>query len=56
MIYDGTGKPEQLGFTVEELTTSLEYTFKLFALNKIFTSTQSANLSIKIGLAPSKPG
>jgi hypothetical protein len=56
MIYDGTGKPEQLGFTVDELVTSLEYTFKLFSMNRIFTSTLSSDLTIKIGLAPSQPG
>lgn len=55
MIYDGSSKPEILLQEVENLHTSLTYTFSLFSMNKIFTSLTSADIVVKIGIVPEKP-
>jgi len=55
MIYDGTDAPELLRFNATDLVTSFTYTFKLYAMNKIFVSQTWAEIEIKIGLPPSKP-
>lgn len=56
MIYNGDGRPEMLIYSVGGLITSLTYTFKLYSMNKIFTSEAYASLVIQIGVVPSKPG
>jgi hypothetical protein len=56
LIYNGTDRPEILSITASGLITSFTYTFKLFSMNKIFLSETSADLEVKIGLVPSKPG
>jgi hypothetical protein len=56
LIYNGTDRPEMLSTTVTGLTTSFTYTFKLFSMNKIFLSETSADIEVKIGLVPNKPG
>ena len=43
-------------FEAKALQTSLTYTFKLFAINDIFSSPASAALVIKVGVVPTKPG
>jgi hypothetical protein len=56
LIYDGTNKPGFIDYRDLNLQTSLTYTYRLFALNPIFSSTAYAELTLKIGLPPSKPG
>jgi len=46
MIYDGTGRPEMLIQTASGLITSFTYTFRLYSLNKIFTSLSYDELVI----------
>lgn len=55
MIYDGTERPENLSLFVDRLQESYTYTFDLYSMNEIFTSSVSAQLVIKIGVVPSKP-
>lgn len=43
-------------FEAKTLQTSLTMTFKLFAMNDIFSSPASAALVIKVGVVPTKPG
>ena len=34
----------------------MTYTFSLYSMNRIFVSETSADISVKIGVVPSKPG
>ena len=55
-IFDGTGRPEVLSFVNENLHSSLTYTFRLYAMNRIHKSDTYASLVVEIGVVPSKPG
>jgi len=44
MIYNGTTMPEIITFNVTGLHTAQFYKYKLYAANKIYTSTTPATL------------
>ena len=46
MLFNGTVMPEIITFNVTNLQTALNYTFKLYAANKIFVSTTPALLEV----------
>ena len=54
-IYDGTDRAQIIHFT-DKVQTSLEYTYRLYSMNAIFQSNNYGELTLKIGLAPSKTG
>lgn len=55
MIYNGTGKPEQIQYVAMDLTTGLSYRFKLYSRNAIYRSAQSNIEVVLIGTVPGKP-
>jgi len=52
MIYNGTGKPEQISFIASGLTTGLTYRFKLYSRNAIYKSPESNIEIVLVGTVP----
>lgn len=56
LVFNGTSKPGVTSYTVTGLVTAQTYSFKLYALNKIFQSTTPGTLtSILVGTLPDRP-
>lgn len=56
LIYNGTSRPEVIEYTAENLTTGYSYTFKLYAMNEIWTSATAGSVTGYVGTVPSQPG
>lgn len=55
LIFNGTTMPEIISYKVSNLTTALNYTFKLYAANQRFVSTTPAILELQAGTLADKP-
>lgn len=56
LIYDGSGRAQQIYLTDSDVKTSFEYTYRLYSINAIYESSAYGELVLKIGLPPGKPG